>query len=104
MMRNKFKFVICPHCEGHGTVEHPAFENGFTHSEMMEWSPEEREHYFAGAYNVECSECKGTGKQRVPNVAAMTFGEKREYVAQLREEREQAAFDRQCRHEMALGY
>lgn len=39
----KFKYIICHQCEGHGTMENPAFENGFTQSEMAEWEPEMRE-------------------------------------------------------------
>jgi hypothetical protein len=34
----KFKYIICHQCEGHGTMENPAFENGFTQSEMAECS------------------------------------------------------------------
>lgn len=85
-------------------MENPAFSNGFTHSEMQEWTPEERQHYFAGGYDVECDQCKGLRVVKVPDVARMTFGEKRQHLLNLREQREQAAFERQCRHEMAMGY
>lgn len=69
----KFKYIICHQCEGHGTMENPAFENGFTQSEMAEWEPEMREKYFAGAFDVRCDVCAGDGKLSVPNVAAMSF-------------------------------
>lgn len=48
----------------------------------------------SGAYDVPCSKCKASGKVQVPNIAALTFGEKRLLVEQRRNEearRENAA-------------
>ncbi|WP_459606120.1 hypothetical protein, partial [Enterobacter hormaechei] len=100
----KFKYIICHQCEGHGTMENPAFENGFTQSEMAEWEPEMREKYFAGAFDVRCDVCAGDGKLSVPNVAAMSFSERRVLAARRRDERLQAADERLSRQERAMGY
>ncbi|MGQ4133365.1 hypothetical protein ACUC97_28785 [Escherichia coli] len=93
----KFKYIICHQCEGHGTMENPAFENGYTQSEM-------REKYFAGAFDVRCNVCAGDGKLSVPNVAAMSFSERRVLAARRRDERLQAADERLSRQERAMGY
>ncbi|EDK6360146.1 TPA: hypothetical protein OHN49_004963 [Escherichia coli] len=100
----KFKYIICHQCEGHGTMENPAFENGFTQSEMAECEPEMREKYFAGAFDVRCNVCAGDGKLSVPNVAAMSFSERRVLAARRRDERLQAADERLSRQERAMGY
>ncbi|MBO2006619.1 hypothetical protein J4732_03390 [Serratia marcescens] len=99
----KFKYIICHQCEGHGTMENPAFENGFTQSEMAEWEPEMREKYFAGAFDVRCNVCAGDGKLSVPNVAAMSF-RTTVLAARRRDERLQAADERLSRRERAMGY
>ncbi|QBQ72201.1 hypothetical protein HWC14_gp52 [Serratia phage Parlo] len=102
MQFSKFKWAICGCCEGHGKVENPAFYNGIT--DWAEWSDEERESYMSGLYDVPCPDCRGSGKVKVPDVAAMTFAEKRELVLQRIEAREDAEYRRQCAHERAMGY
>ncbi len=85
---HKFNYVICHVCEGHGMMDNPAFSNGITSSEWQEWGDEDKESYMSGAYDVTCTCCNGSGKLRVPNVAALTFAEKRELVEKRRERRE----------------
>lgn len=99
----KFKFIICRECDGFGKVENPAFSNGFTSSEWAEWEPEERQAYFDGAYDVTCTCCGGSGKEKVPNVAAMTFAEKRVLVVERREARLEAQYAREHAYERAMG-
>jgi hypothetical protein len=54
---------ICHRCSGEGTHTNPSIDgNGITESEWSEWSPEEREGYFAGDYDVPCEDCGGSGK------------------------------------------
>jgi hypothetical protein len=79
--RTKFTFAICPHCEGHGQVDHPAFSNGITSDEWHgpDWDDESRENYLSGAYDVPCPDCEG-GRVRVPIMGRLTFSEKRELV------------------------
>jgi hypothetical protein len=38
----------------------------------------------AGDYDVPCTECDGLGRAKVPNVAALSFGEKRQLVLERR--------------------
>ncbi len=55
------EWVICPDCEGDGKHDPDAFAGGFTQDDFDE-DPDFRESYFAGAYDVPCARCDGTGK------------------------------------------
>lgn len=90
---NKTKWIICPGCQGNCSKENPAFSNGFTSSEWSEMAAEEQEAYMAGDYDVSCDDCSGTGKVRVPNVAALNFAEKRQLVLQRQQERDNHQLD-----------
>jgi len=96
----KFKWVICDSCHGEGSVENPAFENGFTSSEWSEMHSEEQSAYMAGDYNVNCEECKGSGKVQHPDISAMTFGEKRQFIIETREKEEEFRIDQEISREM----
>ncbi|HFP2078850.1 TPA: hypothetical protein ACNVML_005023 [Klebsiella pneumoniae] len=72
-----FYWAICHHCDGHGSMDNPAFSDGFTNSELYDIEPEERQRIVNGAYDVLCTTCKGSGKVKVPNIREMSFGEKR---------------------------
>ncbi|UNH29089.1 hypothetical protein MNY64_16195 (plasmid) [Moellerella wisconsensis] len=100
MQSEKFLWEICGCCEGHGKVDNPAFSEGFTGSEWNELDNEFRK----GTYDVQCRNCKGSGKVKVPDVSRMTFAEKRVLVAQRREAREDAEYRRQAAHELRMGY
>jgi len=91
----KTKWIICVCCQGNGKVENPAFSNGFTSSEWHEMDEDSQHNYMSGVYDVCCSECDGSGKQRVPDIAALSFAEKRELVVQRREAREDAEWRRE---------
>jgi len=86
----KYYWAICPHCEGHGTMDNPAFSDGFTSSELYDMEPEERHRILNGAYDVACSSCKGSGKIKVPIISALTFSEKKALVLERRDRRELA--------------
>ncbi|EHD21288.1 MULTISPECIES: hypothetical protein [Brenneria] len=90
----KYSFIICHVCEGHGKMDNPAFENGFTSSEWADMEPEEHERIMSGTYDVPCTKCGGSGKLKVPNMTALTFAEKRELVEQRRTARELAEVER----------
>ena len=83
-----YYWAICHHCDGHGSMDNPAFSDGFTNSELYDIEPEERQRIVNGAYDVPCTNCKGSGKVKVPNIREMSFGEKREFVERRREQRE----------------
>ena len=57
------KFIVCPECEGHGTVLNPSMkEHCYTPEEFDEtFSLDEQEEYFkrGGRYDVQCPNCKG---------------------------------------------
>lgn len=104
----KTKWAICGCCEGNGRVENPAFSNGFTSEEWADMCSDyddgddtsAADRYMAGAYDVVCSECRGTGKIKVPDVQAMTFGEKRQHILNMREQQAEA----RARREIAAEY
>ncbi|MDU4254585.1 hypothetical protein [Pseudomonas sp.] len=97
----KTKWIICPTCEGHCKVGHPAMANGFTSSEWNEMHEDEQHAYMQGEYDVPCGTCKATGKIEIPDVARMTFSEKRKLVIERREDRAEARFARELRAELA---
>ena len=100
MRNDKLKWIICPHCQGNCKVENPAFSNGFTSSEWAEMDDDGRDSYLRGDYDVKCDPCDGLGRVQVPNVAALTFAEKRVLVLQRREER----LDARIASEIAAEY
>lgn len=52
------KWVVCPSCEGEGRYVNPAIDSqGLTVEDLAD--DEFREDYFAGAYDLQCSECHG---------------------------------------------
>lgn len=53
-----------------------------------------QDRYLAGAYDVPCDACEGTGKVQQPDFRAMGRDERRAYVSYLREQREVAEIDR----------
>lgn len=107
----KQMWIICTSCEGNGKVDNPAFSNGFTSSEWAEMQsdmdPGEEtsaaDRYMSGFYDVPCPTCKTSGKIQVPDVSAMTFAEKRVFVAARREQREAAEYARESAMERAMG-
>ncbi|MBH3016017.1 hypothetical protein [Serratia ureilytica] len=94
----KFNWVICDCCEGDGKVDNPAFSNGFTSSEWADMDCDEKRSYLDGSYDVPCTNCSGTGKTKVPNIAALSFSEKRELV----EQRRQSRFEAECARELEI--
>ncbi len=91
-------WAICECCGGSGHVENPAFSNGFTSEEFYETFDDEesREDYFAGAYDVVCDDCNGSGKVQVIDVASCTFAQKRVAAMARKEAREEAKYAREC--------
>lgn len=61
---DKSPWIICPMCDGNG--HHCKHLGSFTMSEFNETfdDPEDREAYFAGAYDKRCETCGGDGKIR----------------------------------------
>src|SRR3546814_12759440 len=98
----KLKWIICQCCQGNGNVDHPAFSNGITSSEWADMDEDGRTAYMRGDYDVRCDACNGTGKVQVPNVAAMSFGEKRAYVQERREAETQSPLHGRFHAEVAV--
>ncbi|EDY2030014.1 hypothetical protein GTB64_004456 [Salmonella enterica] len=95
----KMMWIICPCCEGEGRVDNPAFSNGFTQDELND-DPDFAERYFAGVYDVGCSECEGKGKVKVIDRSALSATELAELEA---EEEEERAYRRMCEMERRMG-
>jgi len=57
------KWEICSRCDGEGTQVHPAF-SVWTSEDRAE-DPEAFEAMMAGAYDIPCKVCGGTGKVKI---------------------------------------
>lgn len=99
----KYHWAICHHCEGHGTMDNPAFSDGFTSSELYDMEPEERYRILKGAYDVACSSCKGSGKVKVHSINTLTFSEKKALVIERRDRRELADLAQMEKMERMMG-
>jgi len=97
----KFTWAICSRCDGHGTIVNPSVDgNGLTQEDFDE-DPDFREAYFGGVYDIACPDCE-SGKVRVPNMAALTFSEKRELVRKRQSERFHAEWAREREREYRM--
>lgn len=103
MEYSKHRWEICGRCAGEGKVGHSAFDNGITSSEWAEWDEEDRHNYMSGFYDVTCDDCKGRGSVKVPDIARMTFAEKRELVVLRREARIDREINRIHAIERSIG-
>lgn len=65
------KVAVCKRCNGSGVHDHPAFSNGLSREDFEE-DPDFRESYFAGHYDVQCSECDGLRVVAVANFERFT--------------------------------
>lgn len=68
-----------------------------------DWDPEGetsgQDRYLAGAYDVSCTACRGSGKVREPDFKSMPRDERRAYLQHLRQQREAAEDARVSRME-----
>ena len=87
------RFEVCPRCEGHGRVDHPAFSNGLTENDFAE-DEEFRENYFAGRYDVCCPECDGKRVTLVPDEDRMTERQREALDEFYRGKAEDAMYER----------
>lgn len=99
--------AVCPNCEGHGSVLHPAIaEHAYSseefYEEFDEWG---RSQYFmrGGAYDVTCPECKGLRVVDRVDLDACDAEERAFYQAFQKEERERERFERECAAERRYG-
>jgi hypothetical protein len=103
MNRNKYRWEICPACEGHGKVDHPAFSNGITSSEWNDIDQQDRQSYMAGDYDVACESCRSLGRVKVPCVENLTFSEKRELVRRRLDSQLETQFKAEHAAERSIG-
>lgn len=101
--------IVCPDCEGDGSVLTPSIrEHAYTREEFEESFPEDedKEAYMRpGSHlHVTCPTCDGLRVVPVPDVAAMTYAQKRAAAAWRREERDHARYERERAHELRMGY
>lgn len=94
------RWAICGRCDGSGTHDHPAFENGITSDEMLEHGEEFCEDYMRGAYDVRCTECDGSGKVLEGDLERLSEAEREAYEQQLEADADYAA---ECAAERRMG-
>lgn len=72
-------WAICDGCHGNGTHVHRAIDgDGLTPNDMTD-DPDFADEYFSGTYDVQCTDCRGTGKTMVPNLSEMTPAQLRQW-------------------------
>lgn len=97
------KHVRCERCDGRGTHDHPAFENGISADEWNgpDWDDDSREGYMSGRYDVRCSECDGARFVATPNLSGLPK-DVRERVAEYLNDIADA--EAESRHAAKMGY
>ena len=70
-MITKDKWRICPVCEGEGKTVNPNIDAGGLSAEDFYDDPDFAEDYRAGAYDIACRACGGTGKMKASGVKAL---------------------------------
>ena len=61
------KIIVCDTCHGKGSRVNPSVDGHGISPEEFDEDPDFREDYFAGRYDVTCSECEGHGRVVVPD-------------------------------------
>lgn len=98
-----FKWVICQECRGNG--HHSGGMGALTQEDMED--EDFRQDYLAGLYDKQCSDCGGSGKVKVADLAKMTKADRKAYQAQEREAADSDAIEaaeRQAEHYMDCRY
>lgn len=96
----RMKFDCCDLCSGKGTVVNPSIDCGGLTREDFDEDPGFLEDYVGGAYDITCPQCRGKRVHPVIDMKATTP----ELVARIQaREREEAAFQRECAAERAMG-
>jgi hypothetical protein len=94
------KFIICPTCEGRGTHVNRAIDGNGLSAEDFAEDTDFHESYMRGDYDVQCEECHGERVIATPDIARMSYAEKRALVRHNRLERQRRQWeyeDRRCR-------
>ena len=93
------RVVKCHRCDGKGVHDNPAFENGISPDEFSD-DPDFRDGYFAGHFDVTCSECHGRRVVKEIDRTAITPDERAAialYDASERDAAEERAHERRMR-------
>lgn len=59
MSKKQEKFEVCPRCEGRGKIVNPSIDGHGLSQEDFDQDPDFEEAYFAGRYDIACTECRG---------------------------------------------
>lgn len=76
------KRIVCPTCHGEGTHPNPNID-GFTLDEWGQMDQHFKDHYMAGAYDVECYECSGRNVVDVVDWDALSYEQKEQHQKAL---------------------
>jgi DnaJ-class molecular chaperone len=88
-----WRWEICSTCSGNG---HHSHRLGAISEETMwgDWDEQDREDYFAGAFDETCSVCDGSGKVRVVDETRCTKDMLKAYREQQEDDAEMRAIER----------
>lgn len=103
------KYVVCSHCEGHGTHLNEAIRQHAYSMEEFEREfpePEQREAYFrrGGMYDVQCSRCKGLRVVAIVDRRQCSSPEQQRLLKELdRQAREEESYQQLVQSELRYG-
>lgn len=99
--------VVCPRCEGEGTVLRPGIAgHAYTLEEFHEeFDEEERGEYFrrGGRYDVHCPECNGLRVVDEVDESKLSAADKAFYEEWLEEQDARDEYERVCAAERRMG-
>jgi hypothetical protein len=97
------KYDVCPRCHGHGSITNPSI-GAITGDEWeRDWSPEEREDYVRGVYDVTCPQCQGLRVVVIPDRSKLTDEDKAHLKQYRKEQREAREVDHMMEMERRFG-
>jgi len=100
------KKVVCPDCDGHGTVLNPSMRgHAYTQEEFSDFSDEEQDAYFnrGGMYDVTCPTCGGKNVVDEPDESRFTEEDKEVFACWQKQQKEEEWYDALCRSEIENG-
>jgi hypothetical protein len=96
-----FRWAVCGVCDGRGKHVDPAIDCGGLTRADFDDDPDFAEAYQGGRYDVTCGECHG--RRVVPELDPHTEEERATVRALDEQARKDAAYERACRMERAMG-
>lgn len=92
-------YEVCGICQGDGMVVNPSIDSGG----ITDWDEYDREDYFQGAYDINCTECGGDKVVPVVDTSCLSEKQKKLYDLYLEKLHDDYEYARLCAMERAMG-